>query len=188
MLDIKPNITKTSHTSPILHRLLTSPKKINELSIITNQDDPIENENNKSPQYQPRFSPFYIPETKNHTRYISKDNINRINKNSRQSCRSPVFTRRPPQQDQTIFDNDHDSSTSQCDSSIQSMALISLDTNGILPNDDIHTTNSSSSSTSSSTSTNKRGLESSTTEQLLIKRRFQKSVPSNFYSFIEIKN
>ena len=80
--------------------------------------------------------------------------------------RSPVFIRRPPQ-DQTIIDND-DSQLSPCDSSIPSTALISLDTNGILPNDEPHTNHSN----------NKRSLESSSSEQVLIKRRIQKSVPS----------
>ena len=87
-------------------------------------------------------------------------------KTSRQSCRSPVFARRPPQ-DQTITDNDDDSPLSHWDSSIPSMALTSLDTNGILPNDEPH-------------SNNKRSLESPSSEQVLIKRRYQKSVPSNF--------
>jgi len=90
---MKPIITKHSHTSPILHRLLTSPKKLNEISIVNNQNEPIDNENNKSPQYRPRYSPFYVPEIKNNTTFISKDNFNRISKTSRQSCRSPVFTR-----------------------------------------------------------------------------------------------
>jgi hypothetical protein len=102
----------------------------------------------------------------------------RINKTSRQSCRSPVFTRRPPQQDQTIIENDNDSRTSLCDSSIQSMALISLDTNGILPIDETNTTNSSS------INNNKRTLESSSSEQVLIKRRYQKSVPGKFFIFL----
>ncbi len=48
------------------------------------------------------------------------------------------------------------------------MALISLDTNGILPNDETHSNHSN----------NKRSLESSSSEQALIKRRYQKSVPS----------
>jgi hypothetical protein len=48
------------------------------------------------------------------------------------------------------------------------MALISLDTNGILPSDETH----------SSLANNKRSLESSSSEQILIKRRYQKSVPS----------
>jgi len=91
--DMKPIITKHSHTSPILHRLLTSPKKLNEISIVNNQNEPIDNENNKSPQYRPRYSPFYVPEIKNNTTFISKDNFNRISKTSRQSCRSFVFTR-----------------------------------------------------------------------------------------------
>jgi hypothetical protein len=170
-------ITKQSHTSPILHRLLTSPAKLNETSILTNQNDYIDNDNNKSPQYRPRYSPFYVPETKNNTKFISKDSCNRNCKTSRQSCRSPVFTRRPPQQDQTIIENDNDNRISQCDSSIQSMALISLDTNGILPINETYTNNSSSSLANNN---NKRSLESSSSEQVLIKRRYQKSVPSKF--------
>jgi hypothetical protein len=77
------------------------------------------------------------------------------------------------------------------------MALLSLDTNGvILPIDNeidsqllnerqsINLSSSSSwssaSSSSSSTTpaiTNKRSLESSTSEQILIKRRYQKAIP-----------
>jgi hypothetical protein len=72
-----PIITKYNHTSPILHRLLTSPTKLNETSVPSNQIDPLDNENNKSPQYRPRFSPFYIPETKNNTKLISDDNLNK---------------------------------------------------------------------------------------------------------------
>ena len=93
----------------------------------------------------------------------------RISKTSRQSCRSPVFARRLPQ-DQTIIDNDNDSRSSHCDSSIPSMALTSLDTNGIFPIDTNH----------SSINHNKRSLESTSSEQVLIKRRYQKSVPSKF--------
>ncbi len=70
-------IIKHNHTSPILHRLLTSPAKFNEISVPSNQIDPLDNENNKSPQYRPRFSPFYIPETKHNTKLISKDNLNK---------------------------------------------------------------------------------------------------------------
>ena len=75
--DTKKNsstVAKLNHTSPILHRLLTSPTKLNETSVPSNQPDPLDNENNKSPQYRPRFSPFYTPETKNNTKLISKDN------------------------------------------------------------------------------------------------------------------
>jgi hypothetical protein len=75
--NVKQTITKHSHTSPILHRLLTSPSKLNETSVLPNQNDYIDNENNKSPQYRPRYSPFYIPETKNNTKFISKDNVNK---------------------------------------------------------------------------------------------------------------
>jgi hypothetical protein len=56
------------------------------------------------------------------------------------------------------------------------MALISLDTNGILPIDESQTTNSSSSSVNN----HKRALESSSSEQVLIKRRHHQSVPSKF--------
>jgi hypothetical protein len=74
---IQGTIIKQNHTSPILHRLLTSPAKSNETSVVINQPDPLDNENNKSPQYRPRFSPFYVPETKNNTKFISKDNSNK---------------------------------------------------------------------------------------------------------------
>jgi len=62
------------------------------------------------------------------------------------------------------------------------MTLLSLDTNGVSTVDEIHTNNSSSSPMNN----NKRSLESSSPEQVLIKRRFQKSIPSNF-SFKIIK-
>jgi len=74
---VQETITKHSHTSPILHRLLTSPTKLNETSVLTNQNDFIDNDNNKSPQYRPRYSPFYKPETKHNTKFISKDNFNK---------------------------------------------------------------------------------------------------------------
>jgi hypothetical protein len=53
------------------------------------------------------------------------------------------------------------------------MALLSLDTNGILPIEQTHTINSNN---------NKRSLESSSSEQVLIKRRYQKSVPSKLFT------
>ncbi|CAF5204627.1 unnamed protein product, partial [Rotaria magnacalcarata] len=68
--------TKHSHTSPILHRLLTSPTKINENSQSSNQKDPVDNDNNnKSPQYQPRYSPFYVPETNTNRKLTPKDTL-----------------------------------------------------------------------------------------------------------------
>ena len=102
--------------------------------------------------------------------------FNRNCKITRQSCHSPVFTRRPPYQDQIKIEDDNDTYISQCDSSTQPMALLSLDTNGVLNVDETQTNNLSS----SSTNTNKRSLESPASEQVLIKRRLQKSVPSNF--------
>jgi hypothetical protein len=79
--DIKP-IKEEIHTSPILHRLLTSPSKLNDNLVPSNQNDNVvssnqndyvNNDNNKSPQYRPRYSPFYKPETKN----LTKDNFNK---------------------------------------------------------------------------------------------------------------
>lgn len=66
-MNIKPltllSTMKSSHTSsPILHRLLTSPPKITDTS--NSSSDPLDNENNKSPQYRPRFSPYYDADTK----------------------------------------------------------------------------------------------------------------------------
>ena len=63
-----------------------------------------------------------------------------------------------------MIDVDNDSRLSSYDSS---MALVSIDTNEIL--------------STSSSSNHKRSLESPSTEQVLIKRRIQKSVPSNFH-------
>ncbi|CAF1055971.1 unnamed protein product [Rotaria sordida] len=182
--NIKPIITKHSHTSPILHRLLTSPTKPNENISVSNQNDYIDNVNNKSPQYRPRYSPFYVPDTKTNRILTPRDYLNKNRKSSRQSCRSPVFTRRPPEQDQTIIENDSNSHKSQYDSSIQSTALLSLDTNGILNVNETNTTNLLSSSSSSSSlsitinNNNKRPLESSSSEQILVKRRQKKSIPT----------
>ena len=69
-----------------------------------------------------------------------------------------MFARRPTQ-DQTIFDNDHDSQLTNSDSST---ALISIDTNGIFPKEEVLST--------------KRTLE--TTEQVFVKRRIHQSTPS----------
>jgi len=61
------------------------------------------------------------------------------------------------------------------------MALLSLDTNGsnLSNNDEHHIQNSSS---CSSINTNKRPLESSTSEQILIKRRYKKAISSKSFS------
>ncbi|CAF2410229.1 unnamed protein product [Rotaria sp. Silwood2] len=174
--NVKQVITKHSHTSPILHRLLTSPTKPNEISSVSNQNDYVDNVNNKSPQYQPRYSPFYVPDTK----ITPRDYLNKNRKNFRQSCRSPVFTRRPPEQDQTTIESDSNSHKSPFDSSIQPTALLSLDTNGIFNINETHTNNSLSSSSSPTTTTNnnKRFLESFSSEQVLVKRRQKASIPT----------
>lgn len=70
--NIKPTplmIPIPTHTSPILHRLLTSPPKNTDTSSVrsTNTTDLLDNENNKSPQYRPRFSPFYAADGKSRT-------------------------------------------------------------------------------------------------------------------------
>lgn len=71
-VDVKPvplMLPRPSHTSPILHRLLTSPPKITDTSSVRSNHptDPLDNENNKSPQYRPRFSPFYTADSKSRT-------------------------------------------------------------------------------------------------------------------------
>ncbi len=92
--------------------------------------------------------------------------ILRSPKISRQLSRSPVFSRRP----QKLIDTDFDPT-------LQPMALLSLDTNGsILPNNDEHNIRNSSSCLP--TNKNKRSLEFSTSEQILTKRRYQKSLSS----------
>lgn len=55
---VKTTSNRSSFASPILHQLLTSPTKLNDLLSTTNQNkfDPP-----KSPQYRPRFSPHYKP-------------------------------------------------------------------------------------------------------------------------------
>ncbi len=123
--------------------------------------------------------------------------FDRESKINRQSCRSPVFTRRP-QQHTTTNESDNDSGSSRCEtspSSVHPMALLSLDTNGILvsmgDDDEVdnkllserHANNSfsssswSSSSSSSTTTTpanhNKRPLESPSADQIMIKRRYE---------------
>lgn len=63
------------------------------------------------------------------------------------------------------------------------MALVSLDINGsILPvsNEIIH--QHQPLNTSSTNNNNKRSFISPTSEQILIKRRYQKSTPSNLFS------
>ena len=72
---IQSTIVKHSHTSPILHRLLTSPTKLNEPSVSSNQPDLLDTMNNKSPQYRPRFSPFYIPDSKTNGKLLTKDSL-----------------------------------------------------------------------------------------------------------------
>jgi hypothetical protein len=91
---------------------------------------------------------------------------------SRQSCRSPVFTRRPQQK--TI---------DTIPLSLQPMALLSLDTNEtILP---VYNPldNQINNDRQIILPSNKRPLESSTSEQILIKRRYQKAMPSKSFFF-----
>ncbi|CAF3492184.1 unnamed protein product [Rotaria socialis] len=157
-------IAKYSHTSPILHRLLTSPTKINENSQSSNQKDPIDNDNNKSPQYRPRYSPFYIPETNANRKLTPKDTLIKNHKTSRSTCRSPVLSRRPSENEKKIMDTDSNANNPQCDSSIQPTALLSLDNDGFI------NATEKSTSDSSINNNNKRLLDSSS-EQVLIKRR-----------------
>ena len=56
---------KQIHTSPILHRLLASSTKSNEYSLLTDENELIDND--KSPQYRPRYSPFYQSNAKIYT-------------------------------------------------------------------------------------------------------------------------
>lgn len=149
---IDTKLLQTNHSSPILHRLLASPTNK------SSQIDTSENENVKSPQYRPRFSPYYNHEAKTSTKIISKNS-----QSSRSSCRSPVFNRRSPH-DQTIFDTDHDS---QLTNSNSSMTLLPLDIDEKLSKPDNNST---------LISTPKRSLE--TTEQVFVKRRVHQSTPT----------
>ncbi|UJR20979.1 hypothetical protein I4U23_024085 [Adineta vaga] len=170
-------ITKHSHTSPILHRLLTSPTKINESPAVQNTTEPIENDNNnnKSPQYRPRYSPFYTGEEQLKPSFPSIDNLHKDCQSFHKSCRSPIFARRLPNQNQIKCENDTDIHHFEYNSSNKSTALHSLDTNGVPKIDDMHTNNTSSSSSYN----NKRPLETSTLpEQVFIKRRQSKTVPT----------
>ncbi|CAF1340535.1 unnamed protein product [Adineta steineri] len=170
-------VTKHSHISPILHRLLTSPTKLNEsISLVQNQNDSINNnneDNNKSPQYRPRYSPYYVAESKTNPTYFSNNILDRNCESFRHSCRSPVFARRPTQPGQIKTESSNNTRISQFNLSIKPMALLSLDTNGVSTVDETNTINPSSSLTNNN---NKRSLESSS-EQVLVKRRYEKTEP-----------
>ncbi|CAF1263352.1 unnamed protein product [Rotaria sordida] len=172
-------INKQIDTSPILHGLLTSSSKSVETDLLSSIESTRyninENRNNKSPQYRPRHSYCYSSETK----FRSKDNLNKTSKMSRQVCRSPIFTRRPQQQIQKRIDNDFDRIH-------QPTALLSLYTNEstLLVNNNMdnqlfneNQTIISLPSSSKRTDNNKRPFESSSSEQILIKRRCQKIIP-----------
>jgi hypothetical protein len=108
----------------------------------------------------------------------------RTSKMPRQSCRSPIFTRRPQQQIQKIINTNVDITPS----SLQPMALLSLDTNGsILPiNDEVNNNRRQiiiPPLSTTVTNNNKRSFESSTSEQILIKRRYQKPIPCKYIFF-----
>ncbi|CAF1377947.1 unnamed protein product, partial [Adineta ricciae] len=164
-------IKKPSRSSPILHRLLLSPTKPAKILTTGNISSPQhvladnhtdEYRNDKSPQYRPRHSsvyPFDKPSTP------SENILNKTSSIPRKSCRSPVYTRRSQQQRFKIINT-------KCDPEsllFQPIALLSLDTNGNLLQSDHRQVNSSNK--------NKRALESSCSEQILIKRRHQKSIP-----------
>ncbi|CAF1682926.1 unnamed protein product, partial [Adineta ricciae] len=165
-------INKPSRSSPILHRLLLSPTKPAKTLTTANISSPQhglsdnhtdEYRNDKSPQYRPRHSSIY---SSNKPSTPSENILNKTSSIPRKSCRSPVYTRRPQQQRFKIINT-------KCDPEsllFQPIALLSLDTNGNLLQTDHQQVNSSNK--------NKRALESSCSEQILIKRRYQKSIPT----------
>ncbi len=85
----------------------------------------------------------------------------RSSKISRQSCRSPVFVRRPS----------NPFNTTDFDSTFRPIDLLSLEIN-----ESNHVPSGRDSS--SSINANKRSIESSGSDQILIKRRYQKSLSS----------
>ena len=117
----------------------------------------------------------------------------RMSKVSRQSSRSPVLTRRLHQHIKQLADTDFEPTLS----AFQPRVLLSLDINETmvpvidkidnqlfgesqivdnLPFSSIHST------ALSKTINTKRSLESSSSEQIIIKRRYQKIAPSNSFS------
>ncbi|CAF1270697.1 unnamed protein product [Adineta steineri] len=183
--------------SPVLHRaLISSPKQIKThlfnttQSMQSNTTEPDttnihDSPNNKSPQYRPRHSYIHSLEAKlklsSNTIFQSENNLNKKSKFSQRSCRSPVYTRRPQQQKQNTTDTNFDTTTSSRSS--QPMALLSLDINGSISPINNESSNQhqiiNSSLTLMNSNNKKRLFESSTSEQILIKRRYQRSVPIN---------
>jgi hypothetical protein len=92
----------------------------------------------------------------------------RSSKITHQLRRSPVLVRRPSK----LFN------TTDFDPTLQPIVLLSLETNESILSDNHKSTIGDS---SSSIKTNKRPFESSTSEQILTKRRHQKSLPSKSF-------
>ena len=68
---------KQSHASPILHRLLTSPRKSTEMTSSSIQSDSTDNEKDKtSPQYRPRYS-SHTSESKSRKTSTKKNKSNK---------------------------------------------------------------------------------------------------------------
>ena len=113
---------------------------------------------------------------------------------SRQSSRSPVLTRRPHQQIKQLVDTDFDTTLS----AFQPRVLLSLDINETMVPvinkidkqlfgesqiiDSLPFSSFRLASLSSKTNSLKRPLESSSSEQIIIKRRYQKIAPSKSFS------
>ncbi|CAF1023231.1 unnamed protein product [Adineta ricciae] len=172
-IDNKPMpmiLTNHTYTSPILHRLLTSPAKTNETSVVQSISEPMNHtENSKSPQYQPRYSPHYADERQVKPVFPSMDTFKKNSKSSQQSRRSPVFARRFP--DKIKCKNKTNNAICQYDSATKPTALLSLDTNGMSTDNNVHTD-------TSPTNNQKRSLDTSAiSEQALVKRRQNKSIP-----------
>ena len=108
----------------------------------------------------------------------------RMSQTSRELCRSPVYTRRPQQQRLKIMSTKSDTEPLP----LQPTTLLSLDTNEKILSSDHEMKDSVSSdypmanSPTTQANSSKRVLEPAASEQILIKRRYQKLIPSNALS------
>jgi len=118
---VKTTSNRSSLTSPILHQLLTSPTKLNDLLSTTNQND---FDPPKSPQYRPRFSPHYKPPTSptDSARKMKSETSNNgsINGNIlHQSTRSPTLKEEKINgHSRTLSQSDHSHDESMIDQTI----------------------------------------------------------------------
>ncbi|CAF3441956.1 unnamed protein product [Rotaria socialis] len=177
-------INRKARASPVLRSFLKSSRKQVGTNLLSNtksnQTDINDNRNKKSPQYRPRQSYSYSLKTK----ITSKTERNKTLTMSEQSRRSPILSRRPQLQIERITDFDFDIDTTHL--TILPMSTIALDTNESIvsmsdqeknqPFNENQTIKSLSSSTVKKN--NKRSFESSSCEQIFVKRRYHKTIPT----------